>query len=146
MDGDRILNLTTSEPCESKRLNQSPYYTVTPNAARQHGELRLTSYGRWSGQIHRTRPLRSTSAGLCLEEQDNPPIHTGYFYTGNANTLIFIVDVGNTVNSFVICSKVHWNMVVPPGNMTCTNKFSRMSTSHFMRLWKVVSCTSLAES
>ena len=35
------------------------------NAPRQHGELRSTSYGRWSGQIHRTRPSRSTSAGMC---------------------------------------------------------------------------------
>ena len=33
MAGEKFLKLTTSEPCESKRLNQSPHSTVV--AARQ---------------------------------------------------------------------------------------------------------------
>ena len=75
--------------------------------------------------------LRDPHLLECVKRNKiDPPIHTGYFYTGEENTLIFIVDGGNTVNYFVMCSKVHWNMVVPPGNiMTCTYKFSRLSTS-----------------
>ena len=35
------------------------------------------------------------------------------------------------------CSlKPLWNMVVPPGNMAGTYKFTRMPTSHFMTFWK----------
>ena len=58
--------------------------------------------------------LRDPHLLECAER--NKIDHTGYFHTGEANTLICIVDGGNTVNSFVMCSKIHWNMVVPPGN------------------------------
>ena len=36
----------------------------------------------------------------------------GTFHYGGANTLIFNVDGDNAVNSFVMCSKIDWNMVV----------------------------------
>ena len=63
--------------------------------------------------------LRDPHLLECAERNKiDPQIHTGYFHTGEANTLIFIVDGSNTVNSFVMCSMVQWNMVVPPGNMT----------------------------
>jgi len=35
-----------------------------------------------------------------------------------SNHLDLTVDEANAVSSFVMCSKIHWNMVVPPGNMT----------------------------
>ena len=63
--------------------------------------------------------LRDPHLLECAERNKiDHPIHTLYFHIGEANTLIFIVDGGNTVNSCVMCSKIHWNMVVPPGNMT----------------------------
>ena len=55
-----------------------------------------------------------------------------------------IVDGDNTVNSFVMHSPISWNMMVPLDNMTLPYKFTRMSTSHFMMLWKEVSWTPLA--
>ena len=92
--GNKTLNLATSEPCN----------TVAPNAARQHGELRKTSYGRRAKFI--VLALRNPRLLECAKRKKiDPLIHTGYFHTGEANTLIFIVDGGKTVNSFVMCSK-----------------------------------------
>ena len=57
------------------------------------------------GRIHRTRPSRSTFAEETEKDKIDPPIHTGYFHTGEANTLNFIVDGSNVVNSFVCAQK-----------------------------------------
>jgi hypothetical protein len=68
-----------------------------------------------------------------------PPIHTEYFRSGGATTLIFIVDGARAVSSFVIRSPMPWNIVVPPDSTTFAYKSLRISTSHFMMDWKVVS-------
>ena len=47
------------------------------------------------GRIHRTRPSMSTSAENSEEDKIDPPIHTVYFHTSEANTLRFIVDGDN---------------------------------------------------
>ena len=70
----------------------------------------------------------------------DPPIHTECFLFGGATTLIFIVDGADTVNFFVTCSHIPWNMVVPIENTTLACKFTRIST---MMLWKEVSWTPL---
>merc|ERR1719221_1025545 len=57
------------------------------------------------------------------DERIDPPIHTEYFRSGGATTLIF---------------------VVPPDRTTFAYKSLRMSTSHFMMDWKVVSWMPLA--
>ena len=48
--------------------------------------------------------------------------------------LKIIVDGINAVGFFVMCLKIHWNMVVPPSSMTGTCEFLRISTSHFVEL------------
>merc|ERR1711953_1028652 len=74
----------------------------------------------------------------------DPPIHTEYLRSGGATTLIFIVEGAKAVISFVIRSPIPPNIVVPPDNTTFAYKSLRISTSHFMIDWKVVSCTPLA--
>merc|ERR1712057_43975 len=81
---------------------------------------------------------------VLSEERMEPPIHTEYLRSGGATTLIFIVDGANAVSSLVIRSPMPANMVVPPESTTLLYKSLRMSTSHFMIDWKVVSCTPLA--
>merc|ERR1719510_564042 len=61
---------------------------------------------------------------VLKDERIEPPIHTEYFLSGGATTLIFMVEGASAVSSFVMRSP--------------------MPTSHFMMLWKVVSCTPLA--
>jgi len=73
------------------------------------------------------------------EDKIDPPIHTEYLRSGGATTLIFIVDGASAVNSFVTRSPIPWNIVVPPDNTTFAYKSFRISTSHFMILWNVVS-------
>merc|ERR1712137_888487 len=73
-----------------------------------------------------------------------PPIHTEYFLSGGATTLIFIVDGASAVSSFVMRSPMPANIVVPPERTTLAYKSLRMSTSHFMIDWKVVSWMPLA--
>ena len=74
------------------------------------------------GPDHRTR-LRSPHLLECAKTKKvDPPIHSGYFYTGGATTLIFIVDGGNTFNSFVMRSTIPWNMFVPLRNTTLAYK------------------------
>ena len=58
------------------------------------------------GRTHRTRPSKSTSVENTEKDKTDPPIHTGYFHTGEANTSIFIVDRGNSVNYLVTRSEV----------------------------------------
>merc|ERR1711912_149204 len=74
----------------------------------------------------------------------DPPIHTEYLRSGGATTLIFIVDGAKAVNSLVMRSPMPANIVVPPDKTTLLYKSLRMSTSHFMMDWKVVSWMPLA--
>merc|ERR1711862_887947 len=74
------------------------------------------------------------------DDKIEPPIHTEYFLSGGATTLIFIVEGANAVNSFVMRSPMPENIVVPPESTTFAYKSLRMSTSHFMIDWNVVSC------
>merc|ERR1711879_752670 len=78
------------------------------------------------------------------EDKIEPPIHTEYLRSGGATTLIFIVEGAKAVSSFVMRSPMPVNIVVPPERTTFAYKSLRMSTSHFMMDWKVVSCTPLA--
>merc|ERR1740120_461166 len=78
------------------------------------------------------------------EERMEPPIHTEYLRSGGATTLIFMVEGASAVSSFVIRSPIPGNMVVPPESTTFAYRSLRMSTSHFMIDWKVVSWTPLA--
>merc|ERR1712056_117593 len=78
------------------------------------------------------------------EDRIEPPIHTEYFRSGGATTLIFIVEGARAVSSFVMRSPIPWNIVVPPERTTFEYKSLRMSTSHFMMDWKVVSWMPLA--
>merc|ERR1711868_129736 len=81
---------------------------------------------------------------VLKEDKMEPPIHTEYLRSGGATTLIFIVDGASAVSSFVMRSPIPWNMVVPPDRTTLAYKPLRMSTSHFMMLWKEVSWIPLA--
>merc|ERR1712085_153120 len=76
---------------------------------------------------------------VLREDRMEPPIHTEYLRSGGATTLIFIVDGARAVNSFVMRSPMPANIVVPPDNTTLAYKSFRMSTSHFMMDWNVVS-------
>merc|ERR1711878_186578 len=78
------------------------------------------------------------------DERMLPPIHTEYFLSGGATTLIFRVDGAKAVNSLVMRSPMPANIVVPPDKTTFAYKSLRISTSHFMMLWKVVSWMPLA--
>merc|ERR1719473_218973 len=78
------------------------------------------------------------------EERIEPPIHTEYLRSGGATTLIFIVEGAKAVSSLVIRSPIPWNIVVPPESTTLLYRSLRMSTSHFMIDWKVVSWMPLA--
>merc|ERR1719324_1153872 len=73
------------------------------------------------------------------DDKMDPPIHTEYLRSGGATTLIFIVDGASAVNSFVIRSPIPANIVVPPDKTTLAYRSLRISTSHFMMDWKVVS-------
>merc|ERR1719191_900155 len=81
---------------------------------------------------------------VLSEERMDPPIHTEYFRSGGATTLIFIVEGARAVSSFVIRSPMPENIVVPPESTTLAYRSLRISTSHFMIDWKVVSWIPLA--
>merc|ERR1712083_1273376 len=81
---------------------------------------------------------------VLRDERMDPPIHTEYLRSDGATTLIFMVEGANAVSSFVMRSPMPANMVVPPDNTTLAYKSLRMSTSHFMMDWKVVSWIPLA--
>merc|ERR1719453_437691 len=78
------------------------------------------------------------------EDRMEPPIHTEYLRSGGAMTLIFMVDGARAVSSFVMRSPMPGNIVVPPDRTTFAYGSLRMSTSHFMIDWNVVSWTPLA--
>merc|ERR1712159_816843 len=55
---------------------------------------------------------------VLSEDKMEPPIHTEYFRSGGATTLIFMVEGANAVSSLVIRSPMPANMVVPPESTT----------------------------
>merc|ERR1719269_252697 len=81
---------------------------------------------------------------VLSEDRMDPPIHTEYFRSGGAITLIFIVDGARAVNSFVMRSPMPVNIVVPPDSTTLAYRSFRISTSHFIMDWNVVSWIPLA--
>merc|ERR1719160_2199662 len=81
---------------------------------------------------------------VLKDERIDPPIHTEYFRSGGATTLIFMVEGANAVNSFVMRSPIPVNIVVPPERTTFAYRSLRMSTSHFIIDWNVVSWIPLA--
>merc|ERR1712124_12464 len=81
---------------------------------------------------------------VLSEDRMEPPIHTEYLRSGGATTLIFIVDGARAVSSLVMRSPMPWNIVVPPESTTLAYRSLRISTSHFMIDWKVVSWIPLA--
>merc|ERR1719502_2409831 len=81
---------------------------------------------------------------VLSDDRIDPPIQTEYLRSGGATTLIFMVEGANAVSSLVIRSPMPANIVVPPDNTTLAYKSLRMSTSHFMMLWKEVSWIPLA--
>jgi len=52
------------------------------------------------------------------EERIDPPIHTEYFLSGGATTLIFMVDGARDYNSLLNLSAIPLYMVVPPDKTT----------------------------
>jgi len=52
------------------------------------------------------------------DERIDPPIHTEYFLSGGATTLIFMVDGANYPNSLLSLSEILSYMVVPPDKTT----------------------------
>merc|ERR1719359_2415954 len=76
---------------------------------------------------------------VLKDDRIDPPIHTEYLRSGGATTLIFIVDGARAVSSLVMRSPMPANMVVPPDSTTLAYRSLRMSTSHFMMVWNVVS-------
>merc|ERR1719298_138093 len=81
---------------------------------------------------------------VLSDERMEPPIQTEYLRSGGATTLIFMVDGASAVSSFVMRSPMPENIVVPPERTTFAYRSLRMSTSHFMIDWKVVSWMPLA--
>ena len=51
-------------------------------------------------------PFEVTSVEKTEKDKIDHTIHTGYFHTGEANTLIFIVEGGNAVSYFVMRSTI----------------------------------------
>merc|ERR1712157_19354 len=81
---------------------------------------------------------------VLRDDRMEPPIQTEYLRSGGATTLIFMVDGASAVSSLVMRSPMPWNIVVPPERTTLAYKSLRMSTSHFIIDWKVVSWMPLA--
>merc|ERR1711907_226999 len=73
------------------------------------------------------------------EDRIEPPIHTEYLRSGGATTLIFMVEGASAVSSLVMRSPMPGYMVVPPDRTMLPYRSWRMSTSHFMMVWKVQS-------
>merc|ERR1712146_116797 len=81
---------------------------------------------------------------VLKDERIEPPIQTEYLRSGGATTLIFIVEGARAVSSLVMRSPIPANIVVPPDRTTLLYRSLRISTSHFMMDWKVVSWMPLA--
>merc|ERR1719405_230081 len=77
----------------------------------------LTMHDRWSRLV--VLCLRDHICWKVLsEDRMDPPIHTEYFRSGGAITLIFIVDGASAVSSFVMRSPMPRYIVVPPESTT----------------------------
>merc|ERR1712244_66642 len=116
-------------------------------AQRTHGMPEPQKHFLWTicGPDSSYSPLEIHICWKVLnDERIDPPIHTEYLRSGGATTFIFMVDGARAVSSFVMRSPMPANIVVPPERTTLAYKSLRISTSHFMIDWKVVSCTPLA--
>ena len=78
------------EPNAFKRV----VFALDHRAARKkkQGRYKTCMQTLWTmeGRIHRTRPSRSTFAEETEKDKMDPPIHTAYVHTGEANTLNFM--------------------------------------------------------
>merc|ERR1712146_416988 len=100
-------------PCTTNQLSASQKSKWPSSPAQKH--FRCTMVGPDSSysalEIH-----------ICWkvlnEERMDPPIHTEYFRSGGATTLIFIVDGAKAVSSFPMRSPMPKNIVVPPDRTT----------------------------
>merc|ERR1712087_730969 len=111
----------------------------------QHGNLvqvRTQKHLRWT-MVGPDSSYSPFEIHICWkverELRIEPPIHTEYLRSGGATTLIFMVEGASAVNSFVMRSPMPANIVVPPESTTFAYKSLRISTSHFMIDWNVVS-------
>src|SRR3569623_406912 len=73
------------------------------------------------------------------EARIDPPIHTEYLRSGGATIFTLIEAGAKAVISFDMRSLMPGNMVVPPESTMLAYKSLRISTSHFMLVWKVES-------
>merc|ERR1711988_870107 len=55
---------------------------------------------------------------VLSDDRIDPPIHTEYFLSGGATTLIFIVEGAKAVSSLAMRSPIPWNVVLPPESTT----------------------------
>merc|ERR1719192_2301348 len=130
------------------------HWTVSPSntmAARRSKQARIggeaQKHFRWTmvGPDSSYSPFEIHICWKVLsDDKIEPPIHTEYFRSGGATTLIFIVEGARAVSSLVIRSPIPANIVVPPESTTLEYKSLRISTSHFMMDWKLVSWMPLA--
>ena len=81
--------------------------------------------GRWREQIHRTRHSRCTSAeNRGKRDRSSDPRRIG------ALALVFIVHGATAVGSFVMCSTIPWEMVVPTDNTTLAYNLANVNVTH----------------
>merc|ERR1719203_94541 len=131
----RVKLCGTCEPCDISHPTQVPQ------------TVHVQKHLRWTivGPLSSYSPLLIHICWKVLkEDRIEPPIQTEYLRSGGATTLIFMVDGARAVSSLVILSPMPANMVVPPDSTTFAYKSLRISTSHFMIDWKVVSWIPLA--
>ena len=65
------------------------FFALDHRAARKKGRYKTCMQTLWTmeGRIRRTRPSRSTFAEKTEKDSIDPPIHTGYFHTGETKHL-----------------------------------------------------------
>merc|ERR1719498_423039 len=73
------------------------------------------------------------------EARMDPPIQTEYLRSGGATILTLMEAGARAVTSLDIRSLIPGNIVVPPERTMLAYKSLRISTSHFMMVWKVLS-------
>lgn len=96
-----------------------------------------------SNRLSRKCLLEKTKIQTCWkvlrEAKMDPPIHTLYFLSGGATTLIFMLLGASAVISLLILSAMPGNMVDPPLSTIFPYKSFLISTSHFIMELYVVS-------
>merc|ERR1712118_530821 len=153
----QLVNKSRAHQCQSAVCSASIYFEPILHIAspyKSQNTPRIQKPFRCGSAVDAQKHLRWTIVGplssysvfeihICwkVESDDRmlPPIQTEYLRSGGAITLIFIVDGARAVSSFVMRSPIPANIVVPPESTTFAYKSLRMSTSHFMMDWKVVS-------